>query len=138
VSNLMEMETRFGVSRLDHLDKSADIPTVSRLAFQGDVAVVCAALAGRTLRNATTPIPAAGYPVVRGENGGNTHALFGSGFFDPASPGAGELGLGVLTVPAGQQVLLSHPEHGGLLVEPGTYQLRRQREQLDDIALVAD
>lgn len=138
MSTLMEMETRFGISHLDHLDRQADIPTVTKLAFQGDVAVVAAAIGGRTLRNATTPIPTAGYPVVRGENGGNTHALFGNGFFDPAAPRQGELGLGVLTVPAGEQVLLSHPEHGGLLIQPGTYQLRRQQEQADVVRLVAD
>jgi hypothetical protein len=43
-----------------------------------------------------------------------------------------------LTVPVGEQVLLSHPEHGGFLIEPGTYEMRRQREQADVIRLVQD
>lgn len=127
---LIDAETRFGVSHLDHLDKQADIPTVSRLAFQGDVAIVSV-----TAKPATSPIPQTGFPVVRGENGRNTHALFGAGFFD--TRGAGLL-LGVLTVPVGEQVLLSHPEHGGLLIQPGTYEIRRQREQADEIRMVAD
>jgi hypothetical protein len=127
------MEARFGVTHLEHLDREAAIPVVSLVAFQGDVAILRRARAA-----ATTPIPAAGYPVVAGENGGNTHAVYGVGFYDPAPRSDTELLLGVLTVPDGEQVLLSHPEHGGFLIEPGTYEIRRQREQADEIRLVQD
>lgn len=131
---LDQAETRFGITHLEHLDRAADLPTVTGLAFQGDVAVV------RDLRAkaATTPIPKAGYPVVRGENGGNTHLLVGDGCFDAATPSATSLRLGVVTVPDAGTTLLSHPEHGGLLLAPGTYELRRQREQADELRLVAD
>ena len=133
MKTLIDMETRYGVSHLDHLDKQAAIPVVTRLAFQGDVAVV-----RREAQESTVAIPASGYPVVQGENGGNTHALFGTGFFTPRQADVDNLVLGILTVPAVEQVLLSHPEHGGLLIDPGTYELRRQREQADIVRMVAD
>lgn len=137
-TTLSQVEEAFGVSHLEYLDKEAAVPTVNGdgPAAQGDIILVPAPNA----TPAVTPIPAAtGYPVVRGENGGNTHGLFGKGFFDAESTtGAGQLSLGILTVPAGEQVLLSHPEHGGVLIEPGTYEFRRQREQADEIRLVQD
>ena len=132
MTTLTDVEAVYGVSHLDHLDKEAAIPVVTNLAFQGDVAIIRRDGAGMVM----TPIPATGYPVVRGENGGNTHALFGPGFFH-VTPNFG-LDLGVLNVPVGEQVLLSHPEHGGLLIQPGTYVVRRQREQADEIRLVQD
>jgi hypothetical protein len=135
---LAHVEDLYGITHLEHLDRQATLPVVDKLAFQGDVAII--ADDGRQRgRRATTAVPAAGVPVVRGENGGNTHALYGPAcFFDPAIAGSRELALGVLTVPDGTQALLSHPEHGGLLIEPGTYELRRQREQADEIRLVQD
>jgi hypothetical protein len=128
-TTLAQAEARFDVKHFDYLDKQAEVPTVSELGFQGDVAII-----RRAAGSATTPIPATGYVVVRGENGGNTHALFGPGLCDPTTRGD----LCLLTVPADAQVLLSHPEHGGLLIQPGTYVLRRQREQADEIRMVAD
>lgn len=129
---LAEAETQYGIQHFDYLDKDAAIPVVTNLAFQGDVAVI----RHDASAPATTLIPSAGYPVVRGGNGGNTHALFGAGFFSPTQSGG--LDLGTLTVPDGEQVLLSHPEHGGLLIAPGTYVVRRQREQADEIRMVQD
>lgn len=136
MTTLTDVEARYGdaVTYLEHLDRDAAIPVVDRIAAQGDV--LLRRIDGH--ETAATPIPAAGYPVVRGENGGNTHLLIGPGHFDPRQPGRDGLRLGVLTVPAGAQVLLTHPEHGGLLIEPGTYEIRRQREQADEIRLVAD
>lgn len=131
---LTDVETRYGVSHHDHLDRDAEILTVTALAFQGDVGIIRDLQA----KPAVTPIPKAGYPVVRGENGGHTHLLVGDGFFDRAQASATSLRLGVVTVPDGGTTLLSHPEHGGLLLAPGTYELRRQREQADELRLVAD
>lgn len=133
MTTLTEVEHRYGVSHLDHLDKEVALPTVDRLAFQGDVAIV------RNDKIASTdPIPEAGYPVVKGENGGNTHAVFGKGFFTPGVVSATNLVLGTLTVPADEEVLLSHPEHGGMIIAPGSYEVRRQREQADELRMVAD
>jgi len=58
-------------------------------------------------------------------------------FFDPATPRVGQLGLGVLTVAEGV-AYLAHPEHAFSGIAPGTYELRRQREQADEIRRVAD
>lgn len=129
----------FGVDIDEHLDRQATIPVLDGLQFQGDIAVVPANMCGLGLAPATTPVPAAGVAVVRGENGGNTHLLLGAGcFFDPDRTDDGGLGLGVLTVPAGQVGYLAHPEHAYSGIAPGTYELRRQREQADEIRLVQD
>lgn len=133
ITTLADVESRFDVTHLDHLDRDAQIPTVTTLGFQGDVAVIRV-----TTNHSHTPIPAAGVPVVRGEAGGNTHLLIGDGFFEGSRPVGADLTLGWVTVPAGGTTLLSHPEHGGLMLAPGTYELRRQREQADEIRMVTD
>ncbi len=48
------------------------------------------------------------------------------------------LQLATLTVPDGQVAYLAHPEHGYMGVGPGTYEIRRQREQADELRLVQD
>lgn len=125
-----------GVAVLDHLDRQATIPTVSDIGRQGDVLIV----AKPRGRAAVNPVPAAGYPAVRGEAGGNTHLILAAGavFYDPETPNPGKLDLGVLTVAAGATGYLAHPEHGYLAVAPGTYVLKRQREQADGLRLVTD
>lgn len=127
---------RFSVDVLEHLDRDVSIPTVSDIGRQGDVLIV----ARPRGRSATTPVPAAGFPAVRGEAGGNTHLLLAEGpvFYDPRPASADNLDLGVLTVDEGAQAFLAHPEHGYLGIAPGTYTLRRQREQADELRMVAD
>lgn len=132
--DLKTAEERYGVTHLDHLDKQAQIPVISGTAAQGDVLI----RRNTRIGPARTEIPAAGFPVVRGENGGNTHAVYGVGCYDAAPRRESSLLLGVLTVPDREQVLLSHPEHGAFLIDPGTYEMRRQREQADEIRLVQD
>lgn len=128
----------YGVDIDEHLDREATIPVCDGLQFQGDVAVVPDNMCGGPLDPAATPVPTAGVAVVRGENGGNTHLLLGDCFFDAARPGDLDLELGVLTVPAGGVAYLAHPEHAYSGIAPGTYELRRQREQADVIRLVQD
>ncbi len=131
---LMDVETHFGLTHHDHLDRQAAIPVVTNLAAQGDVAIL-----RRGDVTATTPIPAQGFPVVKGEVGANTHLLVGDGFYDPAAATSPEdLRLGVLTAPEGGTTLLSHPEHGGLLIAPGSYEIRRQRQMAEQMRMVAD
>ncbi|WP_327090222.1 hypothetical protein OIE66_06260 [Nonomuraea sp. NBC_01738] len=124
----------FGVTVDEHLDLQAEIPILSGLQFQGDVAVV--PVTGQAAR---TPIPAAGIPVVRGQAQANTHLLVATGpaFFSP-EPSGRSLVLGVLTVEEGATAYLAHPEHAFSGIAPGTYELRRQREQADQVRLVAD
>ncbi len=94
-----------------------------------------------TAEPSRTPVPAAGCPVVRGENGGNTHSIYTSDAgvcCDTTTPTPGNLIVARLTVPAGAVAYLGHPEHGYLGIGPGTYELRRQREQADELRMVAD
>lgn len=137
ITTLADAEQAYGTSHYDYLDKSADIPVVSRIAAQGDVLVH----RQDDRSPAVKPVPATGYPVVQAAAGGHTHAVFGPVFYAPstsASQDPSDLELGTLTVPEGVQGLLSHPEHGALLIEPGTYVVKRQREQADVARFVED
>lgn len=131
-----EAITHTGAEVLDHLDREVSVPVVTDAACQGDVSIV------RTDDTAaTTPLPAQGLAVVRGENGGNTHSLHAHGdniCFDAAPERAGSLHLGTLTVPAGSEALMAHPEHGFLSIAPGTYSIGRQREYAGEWRRVAD
>lgn len=131
---LRDATTRFNVEIFDYLDHEEDIPTITTSCRQGDVSVLRV-----TTTPATTPVPAAGTAVIRGENGGNTHSLHGDGIlFDQATPSVTSLLLGTLTVPDGTSAFLLHPEHGGFQIMPGTYRIGRQREMADEIRMVAD
>lgn len=140
MATLTEMIDRHGIDVLDHLDRDQLVPVLDGLQAQGDVIVVPASIANRATAHATTPVPRAGVAVVRGENGGHTHLLLADGpvAFDPHDPGPGDLRLGTLTVRDGATAYLAHPEHGYAGIAPGTYELRRQREQADEIRVVAD
>ena len=72
-STIHSMTTKTGVTILDHIDPSADVPVVSVAAAQGDVSILRV-----TTPAATTPMPPR-VDVVRGEAGGNTHSLHPSG-----------------------------------------------------------
>jgi hypothetical protein len=101
--------------------------------------IVPANIVRRNIEPATTPVPPAGTPVVRGENGGNTHAIVGVGVLcDTREASATNLTLAILTVPEGHVAHLAHPEHGYNGIGPGTYELRRQREMADELRLVQD
>lgn len=125
-----------GVDVDAHLDRADIVPVHTGLQFQGDVAVVPVEHFPRGTV-ATQPVSAGGVAVVRGENGGNTHLLLAAGQVTWADQSAG-LRLGVLHVTHGATAYLAHPEHGYLGVGPGTYEVRRQREQADEIRMVAD
>jgi hypothetical protein len=114
-----------------------DLPTVSNTR-QGDVRVRPV----KDLDAATTPVGREGVILVKGENGGNTHALFadrGDVFYD-ANPHAGDqdLALGTLTIAEQSRAYLNHPEHGSTFLAPGTYRVSRQRELADEIQMVRD
>ena len=137
---IAEAIERFSVDIDAHLDRQATIPVLDGLQFQGDVAIVPAVMANRPTALAATVLPAAGFPVVRGESGGNTHLLLAQGDvrFDAHQGGDTDLRLGTLTVAEGATAYLAHPEHAYTGIAPGTYELRRQREQADEIRMVAD
>ncbi len=135
---LSELLDHTGTDVLDHLDRDAAIPHITTAGIQGDVSL---RLDG-SLRPATTTVPGAGVSVVRGENGGNTHALYADGpiTFDPATDTSdpADTRIGTLTVPAGSTAFLLHPEHGGMSFGTGTWAVGRQREQADVARYVAD
>lgn len=140
-STLGTILDRAGVDTLGVLDAQIDVPVLTGLAqAQGDLII----LPRPNKQAATTAIPAAGVMVVRAESsGGNTHSLHswdGPGcFYDPRESGDSGLVLGVLTVPDGATAYLVHTEeHGANAFGPGTYEVRRQREQADEIRMVAD
>lgn len=124
--------TDHGVAVPEHLEADAEIPLICGLQVQGDIAIVPT----RPGLDTGTPVPPAGVPVVRGEAGGNTHLLVADGAVSwrPAS----DVELGTVTVDDGAAAYLLHPEHGANGLAPGTYRLRRQREQADQIRTVAD
>lgn len=130
---------RAGLDVLSVLDAQVGVPVLAGLAqAQGDLII----LPRPNTRAATTAIPQVGAMVVRAESsGGNTHSLHSwSGpacYYDSRSSEG--LTLGVLTVPDGATVYLVHTEeHGANGFGPGTYEIRRQREQADEIRMVAD
>jgi hypothetical protein len=132
---IAEAIDKHGIGVLDHLDTSLSIPVLPGIQFQGDIAVVPVKGA-----ESKVPLPAKGVPVVRGENGGNTHSLHGDGDvrFDPRDADVRNLSLGRLTVGENSTAYLAHPEHAYSGIAPGTYDIRRQREQAEELRMVTD
>lgn len=135
MATIMEMIGATGVTVDTEQDFSLEIPVLDEMQRQGDVLV----MPGNV--TATTPVPPTGTPVVRGENGGNTHAIFlnldrAPVFCDVVTTRA--LRIATLYVPEGSTAYLGHPQHGYQGIAPGRYEIRRQREQADKIRIVAD
>lgn len=131
-----ELMTVTGVRVGTDQDFDVDIPVFAGLQRQGDVLV--RPVAGVT---AKSQVPAAGIPVVRGESGGNTHAIFaadGEVFCDTVEASTADLRVATLHVPDGSTAYLGHPEHGFLGIAPGSYEIRRQREMAEEMRMVAD
>jgi hypothetical protein len=122
-----------GTNFYDYLDAQAEVPVVTRAACQGDVSLLRVTTAA-----ASTPIPAAGIVVAQSGQGGHAHTITGAGMFDRAAQRSGSLVIGQLTVPVGVDVLISHAEHGALLIAPGTYSIGSQREYAGEWRRVAD
>ena len=134
MQTLEALSTKFGTGSLDHLIESAEIPVLSTPQRQGDVSwwpMKAGEVAG------LQEVPSKGYPVVRGEAGGNTHLLLAEGpvFFAPAND---TLRLGTLVVPEGSIAHMHHPEHGYNSIAPGTYLFKGQQTQMDTLRRVAD
>lgn len=116
-----------------HLEQQAEVPVLSGAQRQGDL-IVLPTRAGVDLGEIVAP---AGIPVVRGEAGGNTHLLVADGTVH-WRPVAGSTTLGTVTVDEDATAYLLHPEHGCQGIAAGSYTIRRQREQADEIRTVAD
>lgn len=117
-----------------HLAAEAEVPILAGLQIQGDVAIVPHR---KSQAKNTILVPPEGVAVVRGESGGNTHLLVADG---PVvwCPSSNEMTMGQVTVPKGATAFMLHPEHGAMGMAPGSYLIRRQREQAEEIRRVAD
>lgn len=135
-TTIADLTERTGVAVVADWPADCIIPVLTGVQRQGDVIVIPSDEA------ATTSVPATGTPVVRGESGGNTHAIHAdadSGVCcDTLTADPTSLIVARLLVPSGATAWLAHPEHGFLGVGPGTYEVRRQREQADELRMVAD
>lgn len=130
-----DIATRHAVELPAHLEAQADIPVLSGPQRQGDLIILPAT---RDITpKACKQVPPQGVAVVRGENGGNTHLLVADGSVVWRAFDGGQ-DVGVMEVAAGATAFLLHPEHGAQGFAPGQYVIRRQREQADEIRVVAD
>lgn len=124
-TTLAEVVELTGKEVLDYLDLDAAVPVLERAGAQGDVLI-----ARVNRKPASTPMPRC-VVAVAAEASSNTHTLHPNGpaFWDAHRlAGSDDVQLGVLTVPAGSEVFVSHQEHGALIVPEGTWEVRRQAE----------
>ena len=141
---LGDLTAKHGFAVLEHLEAEAHVPVHSGLQAQGDLFIVPAKEDGLTQAAAFADgtrgeVPAEGIAVIEAVGSGHEHRLFasvpGTAFFTPYRNRTGQ-DIGVLE--AWETAYLLHPEHGATGVSPGSYVLRRQREQADEERLVAD
>lgn len=136
MQTLEQLVGSFGVNVDEHLDREDIVAVTNGLQRQGDVIVIPTPDA--EVPASAKQVPGVGVAVVRGENGGNTHLLLAAGPVRYAEIDEGTLDIGVFTVADEATAYLAHPEHGYAGIAPGTYTVRRQREQADEIRMVAD
>jgi hypothetical protein len=135
-ATLGELIEKHGFDVLDHLDRDLEIPVHAGLQAQGDLFIIPADPNPGSHQG--TVVPPDGIAMIEAVNGGHEHRLFagrpGTAFFTPARASRQDIGLLECTEPA----YIAHPEHAYAGIAPGTYTLRRQREQADKERLVAD
>lgn len=140
----LQLTNRFGTELLEHLPEDVEIPILQGTQRQGDVLVCPAGEIGNYEDVANAPlIPSAGIPVVRGENGGNTHFLVAEGevrYVPEKETNAHSLLLGTMFVGEGSSAYLTHPQHGFMGIGSGTYIFKRQREVSleEELRIIAD
>jgi hypothetical protein len=135
------MTNTHAVLNLHNIDTSLvadlDVPVCTGLTRQGDVFVA----PSKPGADSGQPVGRDGVPVVRGEAGGNTHLLIavdGVVSWRPITQSRLGQDLGVITVPEDAVAGLAHPEHGLNLIGAGSYTVRRQRQQAEQISLISD
>lgn len=128
-ATLGQLIEKHGFDVLDHLDRDLEIPVHAGLQAQGDLFIIPAD-PDRGSRQGVA-VPPDGIAVIEAVGGGHEHRLFagqpGTAFFTPAGAGRQDIGLLECSEPA----YIAHPEHAYAGIAPGTYTLRRQREQSD-------
>jgi len=132
--NVATVMSRLNLAVPEHLVADAAIPVLTGMQRQGDVLVVPT----RPGAVSGAPVPAEGVILVQGENMRTSHVLIADGSVTVALRNAGQ-DVATVTVPDGATAWLVHDgEHGPRGIGAGQYLIRRQREQADVIALVAD
>lgn len=135
MATLAEVTVRHGFEVLEHLETALEVPVLAGLQAQGDLFIV--PVDRPFARQAADTVPAAGIAVIAAVGGGHEHRLFagtpGTAWFHPVRQGQ-DIGALECTEPA----YVLHPEHGATGIAPGSYMLRRQREQAAEERLVAD
>lgn len=136
-TTLGELTARHGFEVLEHLEAENEVPVLDGLQAQGDLLVI--PFSSYQVSGTRTEVPAAGIAVIEAVGSGHEHRLFagtpGTAFFTPGTH-RGMQDIGVLET--SEPAYLLHPEHGATGIAPGTYVLRRQREQADEERLIAD
>ena len=140
ITTLGDLTVRHGFEVLEHLEAEAEVPVLKGLQAQGDLFIIPVSREGAEVYragNSGGKVPAQGIAVIEAANGGHEHRLFAGvpGIAFWTGLGAGQ-DIGVLECI--EPAYLIHPEHGATGVAPGSYLLRRQREQADEERLVAD
>jgi len=128
-ATLGQLIEKHGFDVLEHLDRDLEIPVHAGLQAQGDLLIIPTD-PDRGGRQGDT-VPLNGIPVIEAVGGGHEHRLFagqpGTARFTPSRADGADIGLLECTEPA----YIAHPEHAYTGIAPGTYTLRRQREQAD-------
>lgn len=131
---LASLSQQTGLEVLDHLEQSVTIPVVDGLQAQGDLIVIPLSLLASSVRVrpgvSWNAVPQEGIELLRGEAGGNPHTLVadrGTCRWTTNVWDTEGLALGIFETTAVAYLL--HPEHGATGCTPGTYAVRRQREQ---------
>jgi len=133
-ATLGELIERHGVDVLDYLDRSLEVPVLDGTQVQGDLIVIPDT---RTRTGERKPVPAEGVPVIEAVGSGHEHRLLASEV-GTASLLSGVGGQDIAYLQNTEVAYLAHPEHGYLGIAPGSYVLRRQREQAAEERLIAD
>lgn len=142
MDTLQDVLDRHRVDVLDHLDRELTVPVLSGPQAQGDLLVVPIADADEADRSlfgrcVGKPVAREGAPVLRGEAMGNTHSLHADGDVTWA-PYVDGVTLGFASIADGATAWLLHLQHGATGIAPGDYVVHRQREQANEVRLVAD
>lgn len=139
---LAEVTEAHGFEVLEHLEADAEIPVNDGLQAQGDLFIL--PVRGRSAAERTEDgpaggtIPKSGIAVIEAIGGGHEHRLFASVPGTAHWAGSGTVGQSIGILECTEPAYVIHPEHGATGIAPGTYELRRQREQADEERLVAD
>lgn len=137
------LAARTGLAVDPHLASDIAIPVVAGPQAQGDLVVIPIDMlaAAVTVRPDAgwVQVSAGGVEVIRGAAMGNPHQLVAdAGTCRWTTQATDRDGLAIGVLEASAPVWLLHREHGATGIAPGTYVVRRQREQADALRLVAD